>query len=143
VIALLTLLLLWVFPTIDSYSTQVGARLRRGTLGKNTPVGAGVTANQDALVGEYDILTVDADLTATAAGDLAIQVFPYGPDGTTLLTTPLPAVTGVGFAPTLSGGHSTATQQYNVQGLDKVNVQIKNNNAATQTLNASWRVADF
>jgi len=140
-IALLLLILLWVFPTIDSYSTIAGTAARR-ILIKNLSLTTGAVSSNDVLTTNWDLVTVSADLTATAAGDLTIQVFPYGPAGN-LLTTPLPAVSGVGFVPALAAGHSTAMQQYNVQGLEKVQVQVKNNNAGTQTLNATIRTEDI
>lgn len=138
---LLSLLAGWVMTTYDQYSALAGVGVRRATA-KNLSVGTGVTTNFDCLTLNWDILTVNADLTATAAGDLGIAVFAYGPTGV-LSTTPLTAVAGVGYAPTLAGGHSTAIQQYNVQGIEKVQVQLKNNNAGTQTLNATCRTEDI
>ena len=129
------------YAGVDQFNALVGAPLDRG----KTPVGGaslatGTTYNMDATVGGEDLLNVMADLSgAGAAGDVTVQVFPYGPDGVTLLTTPLPAVSGVGFAGTLNGGHACLSQQYAVQGIDRVQIQVKNNNAATKTVNASWR----
>jgi hypothetical protein len=80
-------------------------------------------------------LTVSADLTAGAAGDLALQVNPIDAFGV-VIPIPLTPVTTVG--PTLNAGHSQMTAQYDVTAYDRVRVRITNNNAGTQTLKASY-----
>lgn len=130
----------WVFPTIDQYNALIGTTLSRGKTPTNLNVGAGVTTNLDAAVGGSDVVTAEADLTGSAAGDLTIQCFPYAADGVTVLGTSLPAISGVGYVPALVSGHVSAVQSFNVQGIDKVRFAFKNNNAGAQTLNASWRV---
>jgi hypothetical protein len=138
---LLTILLkflsfLWVAGAgIDQYNALAGVNLTRGRI-TNLAVATGVTTTMDIPCGGTDFVTVEADLTAAAAGDLTMLVFPYEADGLTLMSTPLPAVAGVGFVPTLVAGHSQAVQQYNVQGIDKVQLQAKNNNAGGET--QSW-----
>lgn len=136
-----SLVLGWVMSTYDQYNALAGVGLSQG-YAKAVSLATGASQTMQADVQNWDVLTVNADLTGTAAGDLTIQVFPVAPDGSSIEGTPLPAVTGVGFAPALQAGHVQAVQQFNVQGLDKVNVVIKNNNAATQTLNATWRTED-
>jgi hypothetical protein len=140
VIRLLALLALWfVQTTIDQYNALIGQTLSRGKSSGN--VATGGQLNLDAPVGGSDVVTLEASLAAAgAAGDLGVLCFPYAADGVTLLTTPLPAVAGIGYPPTLASGVAAAVQQYNVQGIDKVQFQVKNNNAATKTVTASWRV---
>lgn len=140
-IRILAFFALWlVQTTIDQYSALVGTTLTRGRTATNQSIGSGATINMDASVGPYDVLTVLADMTAGVVGDLAVQVFPYEADGLTVSAVPLAPVTGAGGTATFTGGHSYYDQQFNVQGLDKVRIAVKNNNAGAQTLNASWRV---
>jgi len=135
----------WVFTTIDQYNALVGQTITRGKIpAAQQSVATGATVTMDAPVGGADWVTIEASLAgAAAAGDLAVQCFPYAADGITLLTSPLPAVPNVGYPPTLASGSSAAVQQYNVQGIDKVQFQIKNNNAATKTITASWRTESW
>lgn len=139
--------LAWVFGLanagVDQWNAQAGVPLTRGRV-TNLSLGTGVTTTMDVPCGGTDFVTVEADMNGAANGDLTISVFPYEADGVTLMPTALPAVTGVGYAPTFVTSKVTAVQQYNVQGIDKVQVQAKNNNAGTQTLNRlSWRTASW
>lgn len=125
---------------IDQYNALVGQTLSRGKNLANQSVPTGQTVTLVAPVGGSDVLTVEASMTGAASGDLGLQVFPYAADGVTVLGTPLPAVSGIGYAPTFATPNVAAVQQYNVQGIDKVSIQAKNNNAGTQPMNVSWRV---
>jgi hypothetical protein len=130
------------YAGIDQFNALIGTTLGRGKASQGVATGA--TINMDAPVGGSDFVTLEASLAAAAAaGDLTVACYPYAADGVTLLTTPLPAVTGVGYAPTLASGTVAAVQQYNVQGIDKVQFQVKNNNAATKTITASWRTENY
>jgi hypothetical protein len=135
----------WVFTTIDQYNALVGTTLTRGKIpAAQQNVATGATVTMDAPVGGADWVTLEASLAgAAAAGDLGVQCFPYAADGVTLLTTPLPAVANTGYPPTLAGGSCAAVQKYDVQGIDKVQFQLKNNNAATKTITASWRTESW
>lgn len=127
----------------DSYNPSSGVPLTRSQVSAQAIAAAGVLT-MDAPVGSVDFITVQADMTGGAAGDLAITVVPYEQDGVTLAGASLPAVAGVGYAPAFGAGKVTAVQQYNVQGIDKVQVQFKNNNVGGQTINrAGWRVATW
>jgi hypothetical protein len=136
------------FSTIDQYSALAGLTLTRGQVtGKSLATGA--TLSMDAPVGGSDFVTIEADMTGSAIGDLVVACQPYEADGVTLMPVSLQPVLNVGTtaaAPTviLSGGHVYQVIEYNVQGIDKVNIQLKNANAATQTVNRlSWRVESF
>lgn len=84
-------------------------------------------------------LSVEATLAAaTAAGDLAVAVYPVGPDGLTVLQTPMPVVQESG--PTLSTD-AYYYGQYDVNGLDAVQIIITNNNVAAKDLTAGWRLS--
>lgn len=134
------LLLRWVLSTYDQYGALAGVLLTRG---RNTvaSLGAGATSIMEASVAGTDFITLDGDLgpTATAAGDLTAQVFPYAPDGNTLMGTPIPPVAGFGYAGTLLAAHSQLMQKYDVSGIDHVRVIFKNNNVGALPLNCSWR----
>jgi hypothetical protein len=134
--------------TIDQYNALVGLTLSRGKV-QNQPIGAAATLTMDAPVGGSDFVTLEVDMTGGAAGDLAVTCLPYEADGVTIMPAPLQPVLNVGTtaaAPTVvfSGGHCYQVIEYNVQGIDKVQFQIKNNNVAAQTITrASWRVESF
>jgi hypothetical protein len=87
-------------------------------------------------------LTINADMTAGAAGDLAITVEPIAADGVTpMVGALLPATNAPTTNPSLSGGHAYFTATFDVSGFDAVRVGIKNNNAGGQTITrASWRL---
>lgn len=128
---------------VDQWNAQAGVPLTRKTIAA-VPINAGATITMDVPCGGTDFVTVEADMTGAASGDLAITVIPYESDGNTLMGVTLPAVGGVGYAPTFGAGRVTAVQQYNVQGIDKVQVQLKNNNVGAQTITrASWRTASW
>jgi hypothetical protein len=133
---------LGVFTTIDQYNALVGATLTRGRTPANQPIGAGATITMDAPVGGADWVTLEASMTGTAAGDLTVTCMPYDAYGN-LMGTPLPAVINTGYAGTLVGAKTYLVQKYDVQGIDKVQFQIKNNNAGAQTLNANWRTESW
>jgi hypothetical protein len=104
----------------------------------------GVSTFMDAPVSDTDFVTVQADMTGAANGDLTITVVPFEADGNTLSGVALPPASGIGAGPTFASGRVTALLQYNVQGIDKVRITFKNNNAGTQTLTrASWRTATW
>lgn len=84
-------------------------------------------------------LVLEVDMTGGATGDLVIAVQPFEADGATIMPIPVPQVQGVG--PTLNGGHVYQYGQWDVSGLDAVQVRVTNNNAAPQTITrASWRL---
>jgi hypothetical protein len=125
--------------TIDQYNTLAGLHLARDRQ-LNAPIGAGGgVVNMDAPVGGAETLTVEADMSGAAAGDLGISVFPYEADGVTLQSVSLVPMANVGYVPTLAAPRVVAEQEYDVRGLDKVRVVGKNNNAGAQNINLSWR----
>ena len=134
-IALLALIALWMVQE---------SLLTRATITNVAMGGGGGTTFMDAPVGSSDYITVQADMTGAANGDLGITVIPYEADGVTLSGATLPAQAGVGFTPTFGAGRVTALQQYNCQGIDKVRITFTNNNVGAQTLTrASWRAANW
>lgn len=142
-IRILLSFLAFIWSSIDQYNSQAGSPLTRKTIAGQS-IGTGATVAMDVPCGGTDFVTVEADMTGAASGDLGITVIPYEADGNTLMATTLPAVGGVGYAPTFVTNRVTAVQQYNVQGIDKVQVQLKNNNAGTQTITrASWRTQSW
>ncbi len=130
-------------PDTTEYNAIAGVPLTRGKI-QGQAINAAATVTMDVPCGGTDFVTVEADMTAAATGDMVVTVVAYEADGVTLQPTPLPAVAGVGYVSTLSGGHDYFIQQYNVQGIDKVQVQLKNNNAGAQTITRlSWRTASW
>jgi len=98
---------------------------------------------QDLTVSEEEWLTVIAVAgpTATAAGDISVAVLPYlsdrpGASGQNAplapATLPLAVTTQEpGTAAVLAAGKAYVLARYAVTGLDKVQVQAKNNNVGT------------
>lgn len=119
--------------------THAEQLLTRGKVAAQA-IGAGATYTIDLLSGGDSELTVEVDMTGTAAGDLAVTAVPYEADNVTLLSNaPLPVIRSTG--PTLGGGAVQFTATYDVAGVDKVRIVIKNNNVAGQTITrASWRL---
>jgi hypothetical protein len=144
VIALLFLLAMTAVANagVDQFSALVGTTLDRYR-SPAVSLGTTLTSVADANVGGWDFVTLTASMTGAVSGDLTVQCFPYAGDGVTLLSTPLPAVPNVGYAPTFASPNVQCVQQYNVMGIDKVRFVLKNNNAGTQTLNYSWRVEGY
>lgn len=141
-IALIYFILRGVMTTIDQYNALVGSTLTRGKTAANQSIGAGATITMDAPVGGADWVTLEASMSAGAAGDLTVSCMPYDQFGN-LMPTTLPPVTGTGYAGTLTGAKTYLLQKYDVQGIDKVQFQIKNNNAAAQQLSANWRTESW
>jgi len=116
--------------------THAEGRLTRGG-GKNQAIAAGASYTTDLLVGGEDTLSVNVDMTGTAATDLTVVVQPYEADGVTLMPIALAPVRATG--PTLSGGRIYYTAEYDVVPYAKVRAIITNSNAAAQTINsAGW-----
>jgi len=84
-------------------------------------------------------LTVNAELTGAANGDLAVTVNPILPSGAVSGVT-LTALRSQG--PTFGSGVVDYTGVYDVSGYTRVQVTLKNNNAGTQTLQYTIKVAN-
>lgn len=141
-IILFFLSLIGVQTTIDQYNALVGSTLTRGKTSPNQSIAAGATITMDAPVGGADWVTLEASMTGSAAADLTVSCMPYDGSGN-LMPTTLPPVQNTGYAGSLTGAKTYFLQKYDVQGIDKVQFQIKNNNAAGQTLNANWRTESW
>lgn len=97
-------------------------------------IGAGATLTQDVVVGGSQFLTVIGIIgpTATAAGDVSVQVFPFldDPNGAGLEQTvtdlPLPTVDAV--AAILASSKAQILGRYRVSGIRRVRISLKNNN---------------
>lgn len=76
-------------------------------------------------------LTVFANITGAADADLAVTVTPYDLGGT-LINSPLPVVTSAG--PKFVGVSVTYYAQFDVSGVDRVQIKVVNNNAGAQAL---------
>lgn len=126
----------------QNYNATSGTLLTRGALQPaGTAIGAGATLTTDVMCEGDSTLILEVDMTGTAAGDLGITVVPYESDNATLMTgLNLPVVQSNG--PALSGGAVRYYAQIDVTGVERVQVQVKNNNVGAQTLTrSSWRLA--
>jgi len=88
-----------------------------------------------------DELVLNLDLAGGADADLAPTVYvadPGNPSMTVASLTPLTAMVSNG--PKFAAGHVTFWGRYDVTALDAVRIDVKNNNAAPQVLNGSWRL---
>ena len=118
----------------------IGAALTKGRItAQSLATGASYIADVDT-VGDNE-LSVTAEMTGAANGDLTVSVIPFKGDNVTPMT-------GVTLTPISSNGPTFASPNvsfnglYDVSGYPKVRIAIKNNNAGTQTLNElSWRLS--
>lgn len=124
-----------------NYNALVGAPLTRGRLQPDgAAIGNGVTLTTDIICQGDSTLAIIVDMTAGASGDLAVEVNPYEADGVTRQINQLPPVQTDG--PDLAGGHDYYFGKFDVDGIDKVQVRITNNNAAPQVITrAGWRLS--
>lgn len=109
--------------------------------GKASGQAIGAAGNHDVFIetSGYSTLVVEVDMSAGAAGDLAIQVNPVSEQGDEVLPIAQPAVQSVG--PTLVGGRSYQWSIYDVQAQQRVRLRITNNNAGGQSADYAWRLA--
>jgi len=124
-----------------NYNALAGALLTRGKLQPDgSSIGTGATLSQTVNVSGVDELVVLVDMTGAANGDLAVTVVPVEADNATVMALPLTAQASSG--PTFGSGKVQYYGKFDVSAFEFVQVQIKNNNAGTQTLTrASWRSA--
>lgn len=112
------------------------------TRGKQAGAAIAPAANNDTdiLCQGDSTLTVEADMTGAASGDLTVQVLPFEADATTLAGVAIAPVTATG--PTFAAGRVTYIAQFDVTAYDKVRIRLTNNNVGAQTVTrASWRLA--
>jgi hypothetical protein len=118
---------------------QIGSLLTKGR-STGTSIATGATFNTDVDTASENELSVLAELTGAAAGDLAVTVIPFKGDNVTPLTgITIPPTNSNG--PTLIGGVVQYDALYDVSAYPKVRIAVKNNNAATQTLDLSYRLS--
>lgn len=99
-------------------------------------VGATTTVTLDVLCTEREELVVTLDANGAASGDWTVVVVPFESDGTTVMpaaTAVVPAVQSSG--PTFSGGKVGFYGRYDISGLGKVQVQVRNTTAGALNLN--------
>jgi len=114
-------------------------------------VATGATLNQDLDTGASEWLTVIAIVgtaasAAGAAGDVSVSVLPYLDDAVsgvpgaarTLAPLPLPTVADGTVAAVLSAPRAYVMARYHVAGLQKVQIQAKNNNAASKPVEVDY-----
>jgi hypothetical protein len=106
------------------------------------PIASGASSILDIDCAGDSELTLEVDMTGAAVGDLGLGVFPFeGTDNVTPLpNAAIPAIRSSGVV--FSGATVDYTGTYDVSGVAKVRVVVKNNNAGPQTLNRlSWRLS--
>lgn len=125
----------------SKYSSGYG----RERFGAGQNINAGATAVFDVDVSEFDNLTVLVSMAAAAAADLTVAVVPFdaGTGGTQVNGTGagggspfgvvLPAALSTAVA--LVGANAETVLQYDLRGVDAVEIQVTNHNAAAKTLN--------
>lgn len=120
----------------------IGDLLTRGKYPTVPSIATGGTVFLDIDCAGDSELTVLADLAGAANGDLAVTVVPYeGVDNVTLLANaPLPVIRSQG--PTFAGASVSFNGTYDVGGISKCRIVVKNNNAGAQNLNRlSWKLS--
>jgi len=117
----------------------IGDLLDKGSA-SGVSLATNATTQQDIVVAGDNELTVNASMTGSAAGDLAITVVPFAADGVTPLSNlTLPPM--YASTPVFASGTVQQTATYDVSGYQKVRVIVQNKNAGTQTLTWSWQLA--
>jgi hypothetical protein len=96
----------------------------RTAVHSNAAVAAAGQVNADLDVSNYQALTLVARMDAAAAGDLVVEARPYEADGATLFDQELPIKLQQVVA--LTGGVSRLTKQYDVSGVQKVQIRARN-----------------
>jgi hypothetical protein len=98
--------------------------------------GGGGVYTTDVPAARKATLTLFVDMAGAADADLAVVATPYDLGGN-LINSPLPAVLSAG--PKFAGGKVTYYAQFDVSGVDRVQIKVTNNNAGAQVLNrVSW-----
>lgn len=98
-------------------------------------IGATTDSNVDVNVQDFDRLTITARMTTTTATDLVLSVRAYDVGGALI---DIPLVADESVAPTVTGSQTYATQEYDLAGVDKVQVRVRNASAGAKTATASW-----
>jgi hypothetical protein len=112
--------------------TSLGSYSASGRFQANTAIGIGATIVQDVDVTDFDDVVILVAMTGTAIGDLAVTIVPIATDGS---VHPAPLVANAS-AVILSGGidYQTISINGNTIGLKGIEIQVKNNNVAAQTV---------
>lgn len=97
-------------------------------------INSGQTLTFDVDTSDFDNLTVVAQQTGAASGDLTVTVAPFETDGVTAF--PLGLTAAVATGPTYDGSANVNyVGQFDLRGVQAVRVSVKNNNAAAKTIN--------
>lgn len=96
-----------------------------------------VTVVRTVESGFADKLILDVVMTTDAAADLAVAVWPIGPDGVAI-NAPLTAAPVSG--PTLNAGKVYFTGEYDVTTQERVQVRITNNDPVARDIVATAKV---
>jgi hypothetical protein len=134
-IALLSFLWLLVnqgWGSAAAYTHAEGKLTRGNVVGQS--IGPAAVNTTDILCQGDSELTVMVDMNGAASGDLAVTVVPFETNA------PLTPIRSTG--PTFGGSTVNFTGTYDVSGIDKARIAVKNNNVGAQTLNRmSWRLS--
>lgn len=92
--------------------------------------------NTNVDVRDFEKLTVTARMTTTTAADLVVSVRAYDAGGTLI---DVPIVADEAVAPTVTGGVTYAVQEYDLSGIDRVQIRVRNAAAAAaRVTTATW-----
>lgn len=92
----------------------------------------GQTKTVDVDVSDYDLVTILVSMSAAAGTDLTLTVVAIEQDGVTPFPVALPTT---GAAATFVSPNAVQAVQVNCTGLKGIEIQVKNNNAGSQTIN--------
>jgi len=115
----------------------IGDLLMRGS--PSAPISLATTASTsfDVVTAGESEFSLNVSMTGAADADLTVTVVTLQPDGVTAgpVVPPLQST-----ASKFAGSTVTFYGNYDVSGVDRIRVTIKNNNAGTQTANYSWKL---
>lgn len=110
-----------------------GSKYAKDRVASAVAIGAGITDTYQVNVSDFDNLTVLASQTGAAITDLVLTVFALDTTGTAHQIPLAPSVTSP--AQVIVGGAVLAVQQYDLRGIDGIQINVKNANAGAETTN--------
>ena len=125
-----------ILPSKLKKGKSFGSRYQGQRIASGQAITTGQTLSFDVDVSDFDNLTVLVSMTAGALTDLVLTVCPFdaNPNGQTAHLLPL-SPSAAPQAQQLVSGNALATVQYDLRGIDVVEIQVKNANAATKSIN--------
>lgn len=122
-----------ILPSKLKRGKSFGSRYQAQRLVAAAAITTTQTLSYDLDVSDFDNATILASLTAGALSDLTLTVYAFDALGVVHLQPLSPAVAPQ--AQLLVSGNALAAAQYDLRGIDTIEIAVKNNNAGTKSIN--------